>query len=111
MKKGFIATAAMLSISLFATSAICAEKKTGEKADGKALFEQHCAACHPNGGNIINAKKPLGKASMATRGIKTQKDIVAKMRNPGPGMNKFDEKTLPDKQAKAVADYVLKTFK
>jgi cytochrome c6 len=33
------------------------------------------------------------------------------MRNPGPGMNKFDEKTIPDKEAKMIADYILKTFK
>jgi cytochrome c6 len=33
------------------------------------------------------------------------------MRNPGPGMTKFDEKTLPQKDAKAIAEYIHKTFK
>ena len=33
------------------------------------------------------------------------------MRAPGPGMPKFDKKALPDKDAKEVAEYILKTFK
>jgi cytochrome c6 len=33
------------------------------------------------------------------------------MRNPGPGMTTFDEKTIPDKQAKEIAEYILKSFK
>ena len=33
------------------------------------------------------------------------------MRNPGEGMTKFDAKTISDKDAKAIAEYVLKTFK
>jgi cytochrome c6 len=33
------------------------------------------------------------------------------MRNPGQGMTTFDEKTIPDKEAKEIADYILKTFK
>jgi cytochrome c6 len=36
---------------------------------------------------------------------------VAKMRNPGPAMTMFDEKTLSDKEANAIAQYILKTFK
>ena len=38
-------------------------------------------------------------------------DIVDKMRHPGPGMMTFDETALPDAQAKAIAEYVLATFK
>ena len=33
------------------------------------------------------------------------------MRNPGPGMTKFDKTVLPDKQARQIADYIMKTFK
>ena len=85
--------------------------KKGEKLDAKKEFEEHCASCHPKGGNIVNAKKPLDKKSLAANGIKTPKDIIAKMRNPGPGMTKFDEKAVPDVEAKAIAGYILKTFK
>jgi cytochrome c6 len=33
------------------------------------------------------------------------------MRNPGPGMNAFDQKTISDAKAKDIATYILKTFK
>jgi len=82
-----------------------AEAKTGEE-----LFVQHCTVCHPAGGNIINPEKPLHRKSREANGIKTAEDIIATMRNPGPGMNKFDEKTISDQKARAIAEYVLKTF-
>ena len=109
MKKSLVVTAALLSVSALATPGFCAAKKA-DTIDGKAKFEQHCAVCHPKGGNIVKADKPLSKKSLAAHGIKTEKDIVAKMRNPGPGMNKFDAKTVPDKEAEAIAKYVLATF-
>jgi mono/diheme cytochrome c family protein len=83
-----------------------AQAKTGEE-----LFKQHCAVCHPDGGNIINAKKPLNRKALAANNITKPEDIVKNMRNPGPGMNKFDEATVSDKDATAIAEYVLNTFK
>lgn len=77
---------------------------------GEELFKQHCAVCHAEGGNTINPKKTLHKSNREENGVKTAEDIIMKMRNPGPGMNKFDEKTLPEADAKAIAEYVLKTF-
>lgn len=109
MKKGLLGTVTILAISLMATAGLCDSK--GGKINGKKEFEEHCAVCHANGGNIINAQKTLGKKSLQANGIKTSKDIIAKMRNPGPGMTKFDEKAISNKEAKAIADYVLKTFK
>jgi cytochrome c6 len=32
------------------------------------------------------------------------------MRKPGPGMTPFDEKTIPDRTARAIAEYILETF-
>lgn len=110
MKKIFIVTAAMVSMSVMVAPGF-AETKKGAKIDGKAKFDQHCASCHPKGGNIVNAQKGLSKKALAANGIKTEKDIVAKMRTPGPGMTKFDAKTVPDAEAKAIAKYVLATFK
>ncbi len=77
----------------------------------EAEFKEHCAVCHPNGGNIINPKKTLHKTDREANNVKTAADIIGKMRNPGPGMTKFDMKTLPDAEAKKIADYILKTFK
>lgn len=110
MKKIFVVTVAMLSMSVMVAPGF-AETKKADKVDGKAKFDQLCAVCHPKGGNIVNAQKTLGKKSMAAHGVKTEKDVVAKMRNPGPGMTKFDAKTLPDNEANAVAKYILTTFK
>lgn len=76
-------------------------------ATGEELFKQHCSVCHPNGGNIINPSQTLHKGE---REVNTVEEIVGKMRHPGPGMSTFDSKMLPDSDAKAIAEYVLKTF-
>jgi len=78
---------------------------------GEVLFKELCAVCHPDGGNIVNPKKTLHKKDLDANKIKTPADIIKTMRNPGQGMNKFDEKTVPDTDAKAVAEYILKKFK
>lgn len=106
MKKVVVAIVAVLSMSVMVAPAFAEAK-----VDAKAKFNQHCAACHPKGGNIINPKKTLSKSSLAANGVKSEKDIVAKMRNPGPGMTKFDAKAVPDAEAKAIAKYILATFK
>ncbi len=78
---------------------------------GEALFKQHCAVCHPDGGNIVKAEFTLHGKALAAHKIATPEDIVAKMRNPGPGMTKFDTATISDADATAIAEYVLKAFK
>jgi cytochrome c6 len=77
---------------------------------GEEAFERHCYVCHPKGGNVITPAKTLKNKVLEENGILTRDDIVRKMRNPGPGMRKFDEETIPDETAKAIAEYVLKTF-
>jgi cytochrome c6 len=79
---------------------------------GEQLYKQHCTVCHPDGGNTINPKKTLSAKAMAERSkITTPEDIVKVMRNPGPGMNKFDEATISDADAKKIGEYTLATFK
>lgn len=108
MRKNAVLAGTLIS-AVMLTSAAQAEMKS--KLDAKAEFEKHCAACHPAGGNIVNPAKPIKKADLQKAGIKTWKDIVAKMRQPGPGMTAFSKKVIPDKNAKAIAEYILKTFK
>jgi cytochrome c6 len=81
----------------------------GSKA-GEELFKKHCSACHPEGGNIINPQKTLQKKDRIANNIKSAKDIIGKMRKPGPGMTEFDKKAVSDKEAKEIAEYILKTF-
>ncbi len=105
-KIGVLAVSVTLSIPAAGLYAAQAKESGGAK-----LFEKYCAACHPKGGNIINPAFPLHKKNREAHGVRTAKDIVAKMRKPGPGMTAFDAKTVPDKDAEEIAEYVIKTFK
>lgn len=79
-------------------------------ASGKELFDKNCAKCHFGGGNVINKDFALHKKVRETHGVKTASDIVAKMRNPGPGMPAFNRELIPDSDAKKIAQYIIKTF-
>jgi cytochrome c6 len=104
---GFFVVAAAICLFALNNSASADEKiKSGED-----LFKQHCAVCHPNGGNIVNPKKTLKKSDREANNVKTVDDIIRIMRNPGPGMTKFDGTTISDAEARKIAQYILKTFK
>jgi cytochrome c6 len=105
MKKSL--TVAMLSFF------VCSFAVTGfaKGPAGEELFEKNCAPCHVNGGNVVNPAFTLHAKDREAHGVKTAKDIIGKMRNPGPGMTKFDKKTISDKDAMKIAEYVMKTFK
>ena len=109
MNKGFMVL--FLGVSLFLYGTTGSAKETAKGNSGEALFRQHCSACHPDGGNIVNAQKTLHKKELSANKIKKPGDIVTKMRHPGPGMTAFDKKTVTDADAKKIADYILKTFK
>ena len=109
MKKvtAFIAAGIIMGIGSLTLSG---GKAVGAEQTGEALFKQNCAICHVNGGNIVNAQKPLHKKEREANGVKTAADIIKRMRNPGPGMTMFDEKTISNKDAHKIAEYILKTF-
>jgi cytochrome c6 len=108
MKKNRTLPVILLTAGLFALTAHAA---VADQVDGKKEFAEHCASCHVNGGNIVNPAKTLKKADLDKNGVKSWQDIVAKMRNPGPGMQKFDTKDVSDQEAQAIAEYVLTAFK
>lgn len=105
LKTGIIAC---MAVALWSTAVYAAEDV--KLKEGEALFKKHCAVCHPNGRNVINAGKTLKRADLTARGIKAPADIVKKMRAPGPGMTQFDSAKVPDKEALAIAEYVLAAF-
>ncbi|MBF0557674.1 MAG: c-type cytochrome [Nitrospirae bacterium] len=109
MKSALVLFAAAAMVCLFGMSNIAGAD--GKNKSGEAEFKEHCAVCHPNGGNIMNTKKTLHKGDLDANNIKTATDIIMKMRNPGTGMTKFDTKTVSDSEAKKIAEYILKTFK
>lgn len=77
---------------------------------GETLFKERCATCHPDGRNIIQPQATLWKIDREARGVKTVDDLVGKMRNPGKGMPRFTPDMLPDADARAIAEYIIKTF-
>lgn len=98
MKRGIsLATLALATVML-------ASAASAAPVNGEAIFKAKCAACHPDGGNIMNPKETL-------KGIKDSKKIVSKIRKGGGGMTAFDAKAISDAEAKAVANYIIKTFK
>ena len=109
MKKMLVVSVLTVAFVAF-VSAGYASKEAMEKSGGE-LFKQHCAVCHPDGGNIVNPAFTLHKEDLREHKITKASDIVKKMRHPGPGMTKFDKQTVSDKDAKKIAEYILKTFK
>ena len=108
MKRIFIGPLIALSLVLICRGV---PAQAADGSQGQQEFTKNCAVCHPEGRNIINAAKTLHKTSLSGNGIRGPADIVAKIRNPGPGMTRFDEKAIPDETARAIAEYILKTFK
>lgn len=110
----------MKGIALFAliTLVLCSftvagisAKEPSKESRGEKLFKKYCSECHPNGGNVITITKTLNPKDREANKVKTEKDIIKLMRNPGPGMVKFGKKVISEKDAKAIAEYIIKTFK
>jgi cytochrome c6 len=86
-------------------------KEPSKESRGEELFMKHCSKCHTNGGNVVTVTKTLNLKDREANKVKTEEDIIKLMRNPGPGMVKFGEKVISEKDAKAIAAYIIKTFK
>lgn len=100
-------SAIFLTLTLAASTLIAATAFAG----GENIFKSKCSLCHPFGGNIMFWKgKSLHKKDLEANKLKTATDLVKYLRNPGPGMSVFDEKSLPDKYANEVVEYILKTY-
>jgi cytochrome c6 len=78
---------------------------------GEELFRQFCSTCHPDGGNVSDPERNLRGTALRTHNITTPEDIVRVVRQPRSRMISFDRATLPDPEARAIADYILRTFK
>lgn len=85
--------------------------KAGSVLDGEALFKQYCSTCHPDGGNVNDPGRNLHGSALRASRITTPEDIVRVMRKPVSRMIRLDEAMLPDPEARAIAEYVLKTYR
>lgn len=77
---------------------------------GEALFKQYCAPCHPDGGNVSDPQRTLRGSALRNKNIAKPEAIVNIMRHPISRMIRFDETTIPDKDALAIAEYILTSF-
>ncbi len=97
-------------IGSFMFSAVSA-KEAPKAGLGEKLFMKHCSKCHPDGGNVVTVTKTLNQKDREANKVQTEEDIIKLMRNPGPGMVKFGKDVISEKDAKAIAEYIIKTFK
>ncbi len=106
MRRGWATALFVMMAAGWAGSSV---SRAAEKS-GEALFVEYCCSCHQDGGNIINPQKTLRRISREANGIRKPKDIVQRMRNPGPGMSRFDRTMISDEDALKIADHILKTY-
>ena len=96
-----------MAIAALSTSCL----STANKGRAEIIFKEKCSMCHPNGGNIMKGTKGLKRDDLLRNNIRNSQDIIVYLRNPGPGMPRFDANSIPDKEAAILADYILKTFR
>lgn len=72
---------------------------------GARLFENHCAGCHSNGGNVIRRNKTLRRQDLLREGVKGPLDVACIAAN-GKGQMSGYAKVLGDGGADAVGSWV-----
>lgn len=77
---------------------------------GEELFRQYCATCHPDGGNVSDPRRNLRRSTLRANHITKPEDIIRIMRKPVSRMIAFDRSTISDRDARAIAEYVLTAF-
>lgn len=74
---------------------------------GGRLFENHCAGCHVNGGNVIRRSKTLKRQDLLREGVKSAAD-VARIAAQGKGQMSGYGKVLGEGGPEAVGAWVWK---
>lgn len=92
-----------------AIPAVLAAEPTGlvtPSTTSAALFEVHCAGCHPHGGNIIRRGKTLKARALEHYGYKGTPEIAALIRQGKGNMSAYADR-LSSREIDQLADYVL----
>ena len=76
-----------------------------DASTGALLFEQHCAGCHINGGNIIRRGKTLKLKALERNGIEGPLEI-AMIATEGRGQMSGYGEVLGEDGADAVAEWI-----
>jgi len=109
MKKNIFAPLVISVVFSFMAAGFSAVET--KESRGEALFMKYCSKCHPDGRNVVNITKSLNAKDRLANNINTVEDILRLMRTPGPGMIKFGEEVISDKDAKDIAHYILSNLK
>ena len=72
---------------------------------GKSLFNNHCAGCHLNGGNIIRRSKNLKISSLKHNGIEDP-EAIAKIARQGIGIMDGYKEQLGENGDQIVANWI-----
>jgi len=90
----------------FGIAALAAASGTAQAADGKAVYDKTCVACHASG--VANAPKLGDKAAWAPR-IATGKDalVTSVLKGKGAMPPKAGAADLKDDDIKAAVDYMV----
>ena len=97
-------------VLVFCSADITCGQNPAAVSEGEGLFKRYCQACHPGGKNVINPAKTLYVQDLKKNKIETPEAIVSIIRKAPTGMTSFSEKVIPDKDADAIARYILQTF-
>ena len=76
-----------------------------EADSGKSLFNNNCAGCHINGGNIVRRSKNLKISSLKRNGIDNP-EAIAKIARQGVGIMSGYEDELGENGDNIVANWV-----
>lgn len=74
--------------------------------NGARIFQENCAGCHANGGNIIRRGKNLKKAALKKYQVDSLAAISYLVANGKNNMSAYQDR-LHDREIKDVAAYVL----
>lgn len=110
MKK-IVSLILVFAVMCFVTVAGVSANEASKESRGEKLFIKHCSKCHPDGSNVVSVAKSLNTKDREANKARTEEDIIKLMRNPGPGMVKFGSNVISEKDAKAIAEYIMTTFK
>jgi len=77
-------------------------------ADGEAVFDGNCAACHAGGQNVIMPEKTLEKEALDQylAGGRSEESVITQVTNGKAAMPAFG-KRLPDSDIADIAAYVI----
>jgi len=99
----------LIAVLLFGVGLLTAPGSAGAEgmspASGTALFEQHCAGCHPQGGNIIRRGKSL-KARALRRYHLLDESALAEVITQGRGIMSGYGTRLSTADIQTLARYV-----